>query len=84
MKKNADQVAQFRCTFATCLRTHIPATNTKPVRVFAYDESRFGLHTVRRRRLTAKGVKPIGIMQYDFQAFYLFGAIAPTTGRTFF
>ncbi len=54
------------------------------VRVFAQDESRFGLLTVRRRRLTARGVQPIGTIQHTFQSFYVYGAVAPTTGEHFF
>ncbi len=52
--------------------------------MFAQDESRFGLLTVRRRRLTARGVQPVGTIQHTFQSFYVYGAIAPTTGDHFF
>jgi putative transposase len=52
--------------------------------VFSQDESRFGLLTVRRRRLTARGVQPIGIVQHVFDWFYVYGAVAPTTGESFF
>jgi transposase len=54
------------------------------VRVFSQDESRFGLLTVRRRRLTARGVQPIGPVQHVFEWFYVYGAVAPTTGERFF
>jgi hypothetical protein len=54
------------------------------VRVFSQDESRFGLLTIRRRRLTARGVQPIGTVQHVFQWFYVYGAVAPTTGERFF
>jgi hypothetical protein len=62
----------------------IPSTNTRPVRVFSQDESRFGLLTVRRRRLTARGVQPIGAVQQVFEWFYVYGAVEPTTGHHFF
>jgi transposase len=52
--------------------------------VFSQDESRFGLLTVRRRRLTARGVQPVGPVQHVFEAFYVYGAVAPTTGERFF
>jgi transposase len=52
--------------------------------VFSQDESRFGLLTVRRRRLTARGVQPIGPVQHVFQWFYVYGAVEPTTGERFF
>ncbi len=59
-------------------------TQQRPIKVFAQDESRFGLLTVRRRRLTARGVQPVGRIQYTFQSFYMYGAVAPTTGEHFF
>jgi transposase len=52
--------------------------------VFSQDESRFGLLTVRRRRLTACGVQPVGLIQHVFEWFYVYGAVAPTTGERFF
>ena len=33
------------------------------------DESRVGLQTVRRRRLTARGTKPVGVHQQRFENF---------------
>lgn len=54
------------------------------MRVFSQDESRFGLLTVRRRRLTARGVQPIGAVQHVFEWFYVYGAVAPATGERFF
>jgi transposase len=54
------------------------------VRVFSQDESRFGLLTRRRRRLTAGGIQPVGLLQHVFEGFYVDGAVAPTTGERFF
>jgi transposase len=54
------------------------------VRVFSQDESRVGLLTVRRRRLTARGVQPVGSVQHVFDWFYVYGAVAPATGERFF
>jgi transposase len=54
------------------------------VRVFSQDESRLGLLTVRRRRLTAHGVQPIGVIQHTFEWFYVYGAVAPATGERCF
>jgi hypothetical protein len=48
------------------------------------DESRVGLQTVRRRRLTARGTKPIGRQQHRFENFYLYGAVAPKDGDGYF
>jgi transposase len=54
------------------------------VRVFSHDESRFGLLTIRRRRLTARGVQPIGAVQHVFEWCSVYGAVEPTTGARFF
>ncbi len=48
------------------------------------DESRLGLQTIRRRRRTARGTKPVGTTQHQFQNCYLYGAIAPRTGDGYF
>jgi transposase len=62
----------------------IPPDNPRPIRVFSQDESRFGLLTIRRRRLTACGVQPVGPVQHVFQWCYVYGAVEPTTGARFF
>ncbi len=62
---------------------HDVATSTPaglPVEVWAMDESRLGLQTIRRRRLTGRGTKPVGTCQHRFEHFYLDGAIAPGSG----
>jgi len=48
------------------------------------DESRFGLQTITRRRLTLPGVKPIGQHQFEFDNFQLYGIVAPRTGEGYF
>lgn len=47
------------------------------------DESRFGLLSIQRRCLTAKGIKPITPYQHRFKNFYLFGAYSPVNGDHF-
>jgi transposase len=64
---------------------HIKETNLQPgafqtVNIYFQDESRFGLLTVQRRVLTAKGIKPLIPYQHKFKNFYLFGAFSPITG----
>jgi hypothetical protein len=56
----------------------------RSLRYFAQDESRFGLKTLMGRLITACGVKPIGQWQWLFKAFWLYGAVEPATGSTFF
>ena len=74
----------FQTTFAARLEAKLPAERTKPVEVWAYDESRLGLHTIRRRRITARGTKPVGQLQQRFANCYLYGAIAPASGDGYF
>jgi hypothetical protein len=62
----------------------MPPANTRPVRVFSQDERRFGLLTIRRRRLTARGVQPLGSVQHVFAWCDVSGAVEPTTGARFF
>jgi transposase len=52
--------------------------------VFSQDDSRGGLLTGRRRRLTARGVQPVGLVPHTFAWFYVDGAVAPATGERFF
>ena len=48
------------------------------------DETRLGLKTLESRRITGLGIKPIGEVQWNFKAYYLYGSIAPKTGESFF
>jgi hypothetical protein len=54
------------------------------VRVVRQDERRGGVLTVRRRRLTAGGVQPVGLLQHPFACCSIDGAVAPTTGERLF
>ncbi|HAG85534.1 MAG TPA: hypothetical protein DCL61_31430 [Cyanobacteria bacterium UBA12227] len=54
------------------------------LRYWCQDESRMGLHTMRGRLLTLKGVKPKGKVQWNFQALWLYGLVEPLTGDSFF
>ncbi len=75
---------QFQTGFADQIRAALPAANQRPIRVWASDESRFGLHTIRRRRITARGSKPIGVYQHRFENTWVFGAVEPATGASHF
>jgi transposase len=66
------------------LAAKLPPERSKPVEFWAYDESRLGLHTIRRRRITARGTKPVGQLQQRFSNCYLYGAIAPASGDGYF
>lgn len=66
--KKADAAQLFQATYADQLRAVCRTTDQRPVKVFAQDEGRIGLLTVRRRRLTARGVQPVGLIQHTFQS----------------
>ena len=68
----------------TAIQDVPPTAAERPVRIFCQDESRVGLLPVQRRRITVRGVKPVGPVQYQFENFYLYGAVEPTTGESFF
>ncbi len=55
----------------------------RQIRYFAQDLSRFGLKSLVGRLITACGVKPLGAWQWQFKAFWLYGAVEPATGEHF-
>jgi transposase len=63
--------------------TQFQASGCKTIAVYLMDESRFGLLSMQRRCLTARGVKPLVPYQHRFKNFYLFGAYAPVSGDHF-
>lgn len=58
--------------------------NGKPVRYWCQDATRLGLKTLTGRKITLCGVKPKGQVQWQRQAFYLYGAVEPATGESHF
>jgi hypothetical protein len=62
----------------------MPPANTRPGRVCRQDDSRLGLLTGRRRRLTARGVQPLGVIQPTLDWFDVYGAVAPAPGERCF
>lgn len=56
----------------------------KTIRFFCQDETRIGLKTISGRKITARGVKPQGKVQWQFKATYLYGIVEPKTGEHFF
>lgn len=65
------------------MREAVPATNGRPLRLWSQDESRWGLMTVRRRRITRRGVKPLGRIQHQYANSWCFGCVAPATGQAY-
>ena len=58
-----------------------PNPAKKGLKYWFQDETRLGLKTIERKRITALGVKPIGKVQWNFKAYYLYRAVAPQTGE---
>lgn len=61
-----------------------PPDHTRPLRVVSQEASRLGLLPGRRRRLTARGVQPVGLVQHTCEWFSVYGAVAPATGARVF
>src|SRR5262245_28621397 len=84
-QKNPDAVTPFQTALPTILTAQLADhRDVGPVKVFAEDETRLGLLPVVRRRITACGVQPIASVTPQFDNFYLYGAVEPTTGASFF
>jgi transposase len=78
-------VTQFQTALPTVLTEQLADRMCiDTVKVFAQDETRLGLLPVIRRRITACGVQPVASVTYQFDNFYLYGAVEPTTGASFF
>ncbi len=60
-----------------------PNPAKKGLKYWCQDETRIDLKTIERKKITARGVKPIGLVQWNFKAYYLYGAVAPQTGENF-
>ena len=86
IKKNEIECDAFAANFATKVDEVISekALSSQSVRLFCQDESRFGLLPVSSRRITLPGIKPIANIDYTFENLYLYGAVEPITGESFF
>jgi hypothetical protein len=80
-QENFGPLLQEKLTASHSMSQPVPE---RPIRIFCEDESRFGLLTVQRRRITVSGIKPVGPVQYQFENFYMYGAVEPRTGGSFF
>jgi hypothetical protein len=65
---------------ALWLESITPNPAKKGIKYWCQDETRIGLKTIERKRITALGVKPIGKVQWNFKAYYLYGS-RPTNRR---
>jgi hypothetical protein len=53
------------------------------VKVLAFDEARFGLINWHRRRYCPKGFRPPYVVKRSYKWTYLYAAVEPTTGESF-
>jgi transposase len=78
-------MSQFQTALPTLLTQQLEShSSVQTIKMFAQDETRLGLLPVVRRRITACGVQPVATVTYQFDNFYLYGAVEPTTGASFF
>ena len=83
-KKNEGLNETFVSTFHAQVEAAISDKQSPSVRLFCQDESRLGILPVVQRRITACGVKPVATVDYQYDWFYLYGAVEPRTGERFF
>jgi transposase len=80
-------VAQFQSTLSAQLQERVDSAQQHGYpqwRLWTQDESRWGLLPIVRRRITARGVQPLLSSAYRFESLYLYGAVEPLTGASFF
>lgn len=65
------------------IRAVVPPDCPLPIEIHAQDESRWGLQTIQRRRITLKGVKPCCAAQHAFANTWLYSTVAPASGDHF-
>jgi hypothetical protein len=84
VKKDEKEGVAFRENIPAILSCLKPLSGEGNMRLFSQDESRFGLLPIPRRRITLPGIKPISPVQFQFESYYLYGAVEPRTGESFF
>lgn len=84
VKKNEKEGIAFKKNVPAILSCLKPLSGEYNMRLFSQDESRFGLLPIPRRRITLPGIKPISPVQFQFESYYLYGAVEPKTGESFF
>jgi transposase len=60
------------------------AADGRALRLWYQDEARFGLHLPRYRRLTARGIEPRQPFEPLYEYSWLYAAVEPSTGESFF
>lgn len=73
-KKDADAEAEFRVTLTEKMQKFNIDSNVN-VRLWVYDEMRYGLHPLTRKMWCLKGVRAISPSRRRYQNGYLYGAL---------
>jgi hypothetical protein len=81
--KSPEASAAFQAPGGEPRQRAVPPEHRRPGRVFSPEDSRLGLWTARRRRLTARGARPVGPVPPICGWCDVYGAVAPTTGERF-
>jgi len=55
-----------------------------PITYWCQDETRLGFRTHLGRQITSRGIKPQQVLQWHYDYYYLYGLVAPLSGRSFF
>jgi hypothetical protein len=86
VKQNTDEVTEFvkKYDLRLSILTTLYEEKDKKIRFWCIDETRIGLRTITRRRITTSGVKPVALNQCQYQAYHLYGDVPSLTGDSFF
>jgi len=82
-KKDEVQVKEFRETLAEKLAA-LTLAKERPLKLWVYDEMRYGLHPLLRKMWSLVGHRVIASVNRRFQWGYLFGAIEVESGASEF
>jgi len=77
-------VSNFGQTLKDILLSSPSEPSNQDIRLFSQDESRVGTLPIQRRRITLKGIKPIAHVAHELKNYYLYGAVEPKSGESFF
>jgi len=83
IKKNEEEVREFKESLPDKI-SEITYNNHMDVKIFSYDETGFGLITSLGKRITLRGVRPVGLIQRTFENYYIYGAADVADGENFF
>lgn len=83
IKKDPEAVKEFRETLAQKMHA-LDLEKEKPVKLWVYDEARFGLHPLLRKMWSLVGHRVIAPVHRRFEWEYLFGAIEVGSGESEF